>query len=251
MSNNKSNLNIKQGDCLELMKELQPQSIDLILCDIPYGTTACSWDTIIPFDKLWNELKRIRKDNSPILLFGSEPFSSNLRLSNINEFKYDWIWDKKRISNPMLAKKMPLRNYEIVSVFYKSQPKYYPQPTKKSTGKSLSQKGHNQIHSTDVTAQAQLITNRDTTDIGYPKMLLTEIKVMNNLSADKPGLHPTQKPVELMEYFIKTYSDENDIVLDFTMGSGTTGMACKNIGRNFIGYELDEKYFKIAENRLL
>ena len=238
-------------DCFQGMKELEDGSIDLILCDLPYGTTACSWDTILPFDKLWTELKRIRKDNTSILLFGSEPFSSNLRLSNINEFKYDWIWDKKRVSNPMLAKKMPLKNYEIISVFYKSQPKYYPIPTKKSTGKSLSNKGHNLIHSTDTTGNAKLITNRDTTDIGYPKMLLTDIKVMNNLSTDKGGLHPTQKPIELMEYFIKTYSDEQDVILDFAIGSGTTAIASINTKRRFIGFELNSDYFKIAENRIM
>ena len=180
------------GDCLELMKDIPNGSIDAIITDPPYGTTACKWDSVIPFDKMWEQLKRIRKDNTAILLFGSEPFSSNLRMSNMNEYKYDWIWDKKRVSNPMMAKKMPLKNYEIISVFYKQQPIYNPQPTKKSTGKGMSNKGHNETHKTETTGNSKLVTRRDYTDVGYPKMLLTEIKVINNLTTDKAGLHPTQ-----------------------------------------------------------
>jgi len=243
-------INLKQGNCLELMKEIPNGSVDLVLCDIPYGTTACKWDSVIPFDKMWEQLKRIRKDNTAILLFGSEPFSSNLRMSNMSEFKYDWIWDKKRVSNPMMAKKMPLKNYEIISVFYKQQPTYNPQPTQKSTGKGMSNKGHNETHETETTGKSKLITRRDYTDVGYPKMLLTEIKVINNLTTDRAGLHPTQKPIELNEYLIKTYSNENETVLDFTMGAGACGVAAVNLNRNFIGFELDENYFKISEERI-
>ena len=223
-----------QGDCLDIMPLIPDNSIDLILCDIPYGTTACKWDSVIPFDKMWEQLKRIRKDNTAILLFGSEPFSSNLRMSNMNEYKYDWIWDKKRVSNPMMAKKMPLKNYEIISVFYKQQPIYNPQPTKKSTGKGMSNKGHNETHKTETTGNSKLVTRRDYTDVGYPKMLLTEIKVINNLTTDKAGLHPTQKPIDLMEYLIKTYTNENEVVLDFTAGSGTTAIACLKTNRQCI-----------------
>ena len=243
-------INLIKGDCLEVMKDIPDGSVDLILCDIPYGTTACKWDSVIPFDKMWEQLKRIRKDNTAILLFGSEPFSSYLRMSNMNEYKYDWIWDKKRVSNPMMAKKMPLKNYEIISVFYKQQPIYNPQPTKKSTGKGMSNKGHNETHETETTGSSKLVTRRDYTDVGYPKMLLTEIKVINNLTTDRAGLHPTQKPIELNEYLIKTYSDEGMTVLDFTMGSGTTGVACLNTNRKFIGIELDESYFNIANERM-
>ena len=239
-----------QGDCLVEMDKIADKSIDLIICDIPYGTTACKWDSVIPFDEMWKQLKRIRKDNAAILLFGSEPFSSNLRMSNMNEFKYDWIWDKKRVSNPMLAKKMPLKNYEIISVFYKQQPTYNPQPTQKSTGKGMSNKGHNETHETETTGKSKLVTKRDYTDIGYPKMLLTEIKVINNLTTDRAGLHPTQKPIELNEYLIKTYSNEGMTVLDFTMGAGACGVACKKSNRHFIGIEKDEKYFEIAVSRV-
>ena len=243
-------IDLRNGDCIELLKTVPSNSVDLILCDIPYGTTACKWDTIIPFDLMWEQLKRVRKDNTAILLFGSEPFSSSLRMSNISEYKYDWIWDKKRVSNPMLAKKMPLKNYEIISVFYKQQPIYNPQPTQKSTGKGMSNKGHNETHETETTGKSKLITKRDYTDVGYPKMLLTEIKVINNLTTDKAGLHPTQKPIELNEYLIKTYSDEGMTVLDFTMGAGACAVACVNLNRNFIGFELDEKYFNIAFERV-
>jgi DNA modification methylase len=239
-----------QGDCLVEMDKIADKSVDLIICDIPYGTTACKWDSVIPFDKMWEQLKRIRKDNTAILLFGSEPFSSNLRMSNMSEFKYDWIWDKKRVSNPMLAKKMPLKNYEIISVFYKQQPIYNPQPTQKSTGKGMSNKGHNETHETETTGKSKLVTKRDYTDIGYPKMLLTEIKVINNLTTDRAGLHPTQKPIELNEYLINTYSNEGMTVLDFTMGAGACGVACKKTGRHFIGIEKDEKYFEIAVSRV-
>ena len=238
-----------QGDCLDIMPLIPDNSIDLILCDIPYGTTACKWDSVIPFDKMWEQLKRIRKDNTAILLFGSEPFSSNLRMSNMNEYKYDWIWDKKRVSNPMMAKKMPLKNYEIISVFYKQQPIYNPQPTKKSTGKGMSNKGHNETHKTETTGNSKLVTRRDYTDVGYPKMLLTEIKVINNLTTDKAGLHPTQKPIELNEYLIKTYSDEGMTVLDFTMGAGASMVASKNLNRKFIGIEKESKYYEIACQR--
>jgi site-specific DNA-methyltransferase (adenine-specific) len=246
----KNMIDLRNGDCIELLKTIPSNSVDLVLCDIPYGTTACKWDTIIPFYLMWEQLKRVRKDNTAILLFGSEPFSSSLRMSNISEYKYDWIWDKKRVSNPMLAKKMPLKNYEIISVFYKQQPIYNPQPTQKSTGKGMSNKGHNETHETETTGKSKLITKRDYTDVGYPKMLLTEIKVINNLTNDRAGLHPTQKPIELNEYLIKTYTDEGMTVLDFTMGAGACAVACVNLDRNFIGFELDEKYFNIAFERV-
>ena len=238
-----------QGDCLDIMPLIPDNSIDLILCDIPYGTTACKWDSVIPFDQMWGQLKRIRKDNTAILLFGSEPFSSNLRMSNMDEFKYDWIWDKKRVSNPMMAKKMPLKNYEIISVFYKRQPIFNPQPTKKNTLGVLSEKNKGKIHITDTTGKSQLTWNDNSNEFGYPKMLLTEIKVMNNLTKDKSGLHPTQKPIELNEYLIKTYSNEGMIVLDFTMGAGASMVASKNLNRKFIGIEKELEYYEIACER--
>ena len=203
-------------DCLKVLPTLANQSIDLVLTDPPYGTTVCKWDSVIPFDLMWLNLKRIIKDNGCIALFGTEPFSSHLRLSNLDWYKYDWVWNKKRISNPLLAKKQPLRNIELISVFYKHQPTYNPQPTLKSTGKGLSKKLHNEKHKIETT-NSKYIVDRNLPEVGYPKVLLDHIKVINNLSKDKSGLHPTQKPIELMEYLVKTYTNENGTVLDFTM----------------------------------
>ena len=243
-------INLLHGDCLELMKTIPDNSIDMVLTDPPYGTTACKWDTVIDFELMWKELKRITKDDGAICLFGSEPFSSHLRLSNLKMFKYDWVWDKKRISNPFMAKKQPLNNIELISVFYFKQCPYFPIPRKLSVKKPLSKKGHNKSHTTDTTGSSKLMTKRESKQTGYPKRLLDTIPVMNNLSKDKAGLHPTQKPVALLEYLIKTYTLENETVLDFTMGSGSTGVACKNLNRKFIGIEQDGKYFSIAEKRI-
>ena len=185
------------GDCLDKMKEIETESIDLILTDPPYGTTQCKWDSVIPFEPMWKELKRIIKDNGCIALFGTEPFSSHLRLSNLDWFKYDWVWNKKKPSNVFLVKKQPLKNIELISIFYNKQPIYKPQPTLKSTGKGFSQKNHNLFHKDKTKGIAKVIDNRNTSNIGYPKVLLDHIKVLNNLSKDKAGLHPTQKPIEL------------------------------------------------------
>jgi len=227
-----------QGDCLEKMKDIPDGSVDMVLTDPPYGTTACKWDSVIPFDKMWERLNKLIKPNGAIVLFGSEPFSSALRMSNIKNYKYDWVWNKKRVSNPAMAKKQPLRSLENIVVFNRHN--YYPQGllpcTKKLGGNSKGSRGL----STEVKKKdyKQEWTN-------YPRNLL-------EISADNYGkncFHPTQKPVALMEYLIKTYTNEGKTVLDFTMGSGTTGVACKNLNRNFIGIELDEKYFKIAQER--
>ena len=220
-----------QGDCVEVMKEIPDKSVDMILCDLPYGTTACKWDNIIPFEPLWEQLNRIIKPNGAICLFGSEPFSSHLRLSNINKYKYDWIW-KKRPVNFLNAKKQPLRETENIMVF--NSKVYFPQ------GLIYKQRINKRSNSTETNgehgkANVSLYTN-------YPRQLLEYV--------GERGLHPTQKPVPLVEYLIKTYTNENDIVLDNTMGSGTTGVACVITSRNFIGMELDDKYFEIAERRI-
>jgi len=231
-----------QGDCLEKMKNIPSGSVDMICCDPPYGTTACKWDSIIPLEPMWEQLNRVIKPNGAIVLFGSEPFSSNLRTSNIKLYKYDWIWNKVGISNPMMAKKQPLRCVENIMVFYKKTPTYNPIMTK---GKQW-HRGGKKEHKTDTLGQSTLFNNgSDKTDLKYPKNLIefSNVNKMNNV-------HPTQKPLALIEYMIKTYTNENETVLDFTMGSGTTGVACKNLNRNFIGIELDEEYFKIAEDRI-
>ena len=228
---------IHLGDCLDILPTLKDKSIDHILTDIPYGTTACKWDSIIPFEPMWLQLKRIIKDNGCIALFGSEPFSSYLRTSNIKWFKYDWYWNKEQGTGFLTAKKQPLKNIEQILIFYKKQPIYNPQFTK---GKpyTIKQGGVSKVYDNP---DKEIITNNN--GFRYPLTLL-------EFNRDKSRIHPTQKPVALLEYLIKTYTNENDTVLDFTMGSGSTGVACKNLNRNFIGIEKDKTYFEIAQNRL-
>ena len=236
-----SNINLYQGDCLELMKEIKDKSIDMILCDLPYGTTHCKWDVVIPFDKLWKQYNRVIKDNGVIVLFGSEPFSSHLRLSNLQNYKYDWIWKKTKAQGFLNSKKMPLKDYENICVFYKKLPMYNPQGIIygdfKNDRKSKHNKGED-VYGKEREFGISHISN-------FPKQI---IEFSN--SSGKGQLHPTQKPVDLLEYLIKTYTNEGDLVLDNCMGSGSTGVACKNLNRSFIGIELDEKYFKIAKERI-
>lgn len=235
-------INLMKGDCLELMKTIQDKSIDAIITDPPYGTTACKWDAAIPFEPMWKELNRIIKDNGAIALFGNEPFSSYLRLSNIKYYKYDWVWYKNQKTRFQSSKYMPLKSQELISIFYKKSGKYYPQKqnrTKQKAGNKINRTG--EIYGNNIYVrplQDNLINPHDVIDF---------IKTLHG--SDK-RFHPTQKPLELMEYFIKTYTQANDTVLDFTMGSGTTGLACKNLNRNFIGIELDKDYFEIAKQRI-
>ena len=228
-----------QGDCLEKMKDIPDGSVDMVLTDPPYGTTACKWDSIIPLEPMWEQLKRITKPNGAIVLFGSEPFSSHLRLSNIKNYKYDWVWDKKQGGNPLNAKRMPLKTLELIHIFNKHN--YNPQMRK---GK-LRVRGGSKKQAEHTGKTIQGYTTKS--DLYYPTQLLSEFSNAGNRGKT---VHPTQKPVALMEYLIKTYTNEGETVLDFTMGSGTTGVACKNLNRNFIGIELDPDYFKIAEKRI-
>ena len=232
-----SKIELYNGDCLELMKNIPDKSIDMILCDLPYGTTACKWDTVIPFEPLWEQYNRIIKDNGAIVLFGSEPFSSALRMSNIKNFKYDWIWNKKLAGNGILAKKQPLKIHEIVSVFNSGI--YIPQMTK---GRYRKKMGLKESEITGGNSYAKQTEN----DLYYPKSIL-EYGIGN---MRKGRLHPTQKPVALLEYLIKTYTNEGDVVLDNCMGSGSTGVACVNTNRDFMGIELDKDYFNIAKQRI-
>jgi len=228
------------GDCLERMKEIPDGSVDMILADPPYGTTACKWDSVIPLDAMWQQLKRVIKPNGAIVLFGSEPFSSALRMSNIKQYKYDWVWDKKIPSGMCNAKIMPMKQSENISVFINGKNFYYPQMVQRDnpiksggmTGSlSAGAKGLKKI-------ETKVYTEK------YPTTHLVFDKIR------KGSLHPTQKPVALMEYLIKTYTNENETVLDFCMGSGSTGVAAKNLNRKFIGIEKDETYFKIAQDRI-
>lgn len=238
-----SKIELYFGDCLEKMKKIPDNSIDCIICDLPYGTTSCKWDVLIPFDKLWFEYNRIAKETAPILLFGIEPFSSYIRMSNIKDFRYDLYWHKTLCSNFMMGKRQPFFKVETISVFYKKSPTYNPimrQGKPYEVKEShIAQKGMQQKYCFDKKSD---IKNEG---IRYPDNLLE----FNSLGSGK--LHPTQKPLDLLEYLIKTYTNENDIVLDNCMGSGTTGEACINLERNFIGIEKDKEYFEIAEKRLL
>ncbi len=228
-----------KGDCLVEMNNIPDKSIDMILCDLPYGTTACKWDNVIPFEPLWEQYKRVIKDNGAIVLFGAEPFSSALRISNIDWFKYDWIWEKQQGTGHLNAKKQPLRKTEIISIFYKQQCCYNPQMigseerTIKRNGKVAKAETYNTF-----------IEIAESKYIGrYPTNIIKE-------NTPKNGLHPTQKPVPLLEYLIKTYTNEGETVLDNCMGSGSTGVACVNLNRSFIGIEMDDKYFEIASKRI-
>lgn len=230
-------MTLLQGDCLELMKDIPDKSVDLILCDLPYGTTHNKWDTIIPFDKLWTQYNRIIKDNGAILLFSQMPFGANLIMSNPKMFRYEWIWEKTQATGHLNAKKMPMKAHENILVFYKHLPTYNPQMR---TGfKAYTQKSGRA--SSNYGSQIQVITENN--GDRYPIDIV-------EFEKDSDKLHPTQKPVVLLEYLIKTYTNEGDTVLDNCMGSGSTGVACKNTNREFIGMELDEKYFKIACDRI-
>ena len=236
-------------DCLEGMKLIPDKSIDMILCDLPYGTTACKWDTIIPFEPLWEQYKRIIKDNGAIVLFGSEPFSSNLRMSNLIMYKYDWYWDKKHGANFAQANKRPLKNIETISVFYKKPPTYNAQKTNNP-------KGEEKRHTYSPSKQKEVFVGQVSMTADYaksgieyePDKLLP--KCLIAFSREHRPQHPTQKPVDLCEYLIKTYTNEGETVLDNCMGSGTTAVACINTKRNYIGFELSEEYCKIAEERI-
>lgn len=232
-------IDLRLGDCLGLMKDIPDKSIDMILCDLPYGTTACKWDTIIPFEPLWEQYKRIIKDSGAIVLTASQPFASKLVVSNLEMFKYEWVWDKKLPSGFQIAKYRPMQRHENILVFSKRTPKYNPIMTTQKPRKGGGFK---------VASTSSPIKNVDGKLRSYNEK--NPQSILEFYKRDKQRLHPTQKPVALFEYLIKTYTNENDLVLDNCMGSGTTGVACKNLSRNFIGIELDPTYFEIAKNRI-
>jgi DNA modification methylase len=230
------------GDCLEAMSLIPDGSIDAVICDPPYGTTACKWDSVIPFEPMWKQLKRITKPNGAIVLTASQPFTSALIMSNARIFKYCWVWDKvNRPTGHLNAKKRPMRQTEDVIVFCLGKVPYNPQMTQgkpyRATGSKNSDNYGTQVKSTTVCDDG----------LRYPRELIS-------IKADERGtvgrIHPTQKPVALMEYLIRTYTNQGETVLDFTMGSGTTGVACKNLGRSFIGIEMDADYFALASKRI-
>ena len=235
-----------KGDCLEVMKSIPDGSIDAIICDLPYGTTACKWDSVLPFEKLWEQYERIIKPNGAIILFGSQPFTSALIMSNPKMFKYEWIWEKSKASNFLQASYMPLKAHENIVVFGKGKTKYNAQKTQ---GKAFNKGKDKRIGK--ATEVYHSIPNINGFEIVNETGLRNPRTVQYFTTAESEGkYHPTQKPLELLEYLVKTYTNEGDTVLDNTMGSGTTGVACVNTNRKFIGIEMDDNYFEIAKKRI-
>lgn len=240
-------IRLMQGDCLERMEEIENGSVDMILTDPPYGTTACKWDSIIPLEPMWEQLKRVIKPNGAIVMTASQPFTTILISSNMEGFAFCWVWDKCFAANFVQAKRQPLKDHEDVIVFTKTgrQPQYFPQMTERD--KPIKKGGNKQSHAIPIakTENAKKFGEQEKTyTLKHPT---SQIRFS---CRNGRGLHPTQKPVALMEYLIKTYTNEGETVLDFTMGSGTTGVACKNLRRKFIGIELDADYFKLAQDRI-
>lgn len=231
-------MTLLQGDCLELMKAIPDGSVDMILCDPPYGTTHCKWDSVIPFEPLWGQYKRIIKENGAILLFSQQPFSAALIMSQPRLFRYEWIWEKPNALGFLNAKKMPMRAHENILCFYKRLPTYNPQ--------MVMGKPYHRAHAPGAIYGAQREVSPTASDGSrYPR----DIQKFNNADR-REAFHPTQKPVALLEYLIRTYTDPGQVVLDNCMGSGSTGVACANTGRDFIGMELDPGYFEIAKKRI-
>ncbi len=242
-------MKLYNGDCLETMDLLIEQGVkvDAIITDPPYGTTACKWDSVIPFDAMWERLNKLIKPNGAIVLFGSEPFSSALRMSNIKNYKYDWIWDKKKSAGAFNSKYQPLKVHENIHIFglmastYSKKGSMFYSPQMKKTSREVKEV----VSGASVADHSEAyIRKYDNKGLKYPKSIIAEIKTTTTRQ------HPTQKPVALMEYLIKTYTNEGETVLDFTMGSGSTGAACKKLERDFIGIELDKGYYDIAVNRI-
>ena len=232
---------ILHGDCLKIMPKIPDKSVDMILCDLPYGTTACKWDTTIPFEPLWEQYKRIIKDNGAMVLTASQPFTSVLVTSNIKMFKYCWVYEKTKATGFFDAKKRPLNNYEDVCIFYDKLPTYNPQMT---VAKRTYKRGFVKRKKSDCYGEEKNFEQKES-GLRYPKRIIT----FNNANT-KGIVHPTQKPVALFEYLIKTYTNEGDVVLDNCAGSGTTGVACKNLNRYYILIEKEQKYIDIIKQRL-
>ena len=235
-------LNLMQGDCLERMKEIESGSVDMVLTDPPYGTTACKWDSIIPLEPMWEQLKRVIKPNGAIVMTASQPFTTTLIASNMKMFKYCWVWSKGKGTGFQIVKIKPMVSHEDIVIFGKGRITYNPQMRHREKPRLSKNKG---------TTRQMLVSNGKEFTADKPltkRYPITEILFPNNNQKSK--VHPTQKPVALMEYLIKTYTNEGETVLDFTMGSGTTGVACKNLNRKFIGIELDQYYFNIAKKRI-
>lgn len=246
-------IKLYNGDCIEVMQNLIKQGVkvDAIITDPPYGMTACKWDSVIPFELMWDCLHKLIKDNGAIVLFGQEPFSSKMRLSNLDDYKYDWIWVKNKPSGFSNAKHKPMCNYEIISVFCKGKHTYNPIKEPRDLKEKYINLTHGFTRNGNYGSNTQNIKLENIPKqydaLRYPTTVKKFDVVPNNKGSK---LHPTQKPVALIEYLIKTYTNEGETVLDFTMGSGTTGVACENLNRNFIGIEMNKEYYDMACTRL-
>jgi site-specific DNA-methyltransferase (adenine-specific) len=239
-------INLILGDCIDKMKEIPDGVVDMILCDLPYGTTSCKWDTVIPFDPLWTQYKRVIKKNGAIVLTASQPFTSALGSSNLEMLRYSWVWLKSRATGHLNAKKMPMKSFEDILVFYSSIPTYNPQNLMYSPRKVMNSKSHSlrcKENKTSTVSGGIKYCEYIQEYTNYPRQHI-------EIPSEGSTQHPTQKPVALMEYLIKTYTNEGELVLDNCMGVGTTGVACKNTNRSFIGIEKDDRYFNIACNRI-
>ena len=242
------------ADCLDAMRLIPDQSVDMVLCDLPYGTTACKWDAVIPFEPLWAAYRRVTKPNAAIVLTASQPFTSRLGASNLNWLKYSWVWEKSRPTNFLHAKNMPLKGFEDIMVFYRSKPVYNPQGTTRvdRTVKNGGTKGR--AGGVKENGDVSFTGHMGPKGVGFESHYKQEVtgypRGIVKFAQDAEALHPTQKPVALMEYLIRTYTNPGDTVLDNTMGSGTTGVACENTGRRFIGIERDPTYFDVAVRRV-
>ena len=237
-----TNVNLMHGDCLKRMSEIPDGSVDMILADLPYGTTACKWDVVIPFEPLWKHYWRVIKANGAVVLFGSEPFSSHLRIYSLKEYRYDWIWNKVKPTGFQIVKHKPMQKNECISVFYKKSGSYRPQKVKKNKPRARGKRSH---------AKDNALPLNDkflTGSINYWDYPQTILEYSNANQTNR--MHPTQKPVALLEYLIRTYTNEGETVLDNVMGSGSTGVACLNTQRKFIGIEKDDAYFEIAKKRI-
>ena len=236
---------LMKGDCLERMKEIESGSVDMVLADVPYGTTQCKWDSVIPLEPMWQQLKRIIKPNGAIVMTAAQPFTSVLVCSNLGMFKYQWVWVKNLKTGNLNAKRMPMGGHEDVVVFCAEATTYNPQKRKRTTEVKS---GNKRNSTTSVYGKQRELYVDNQSDLINPDTVITGI---NCVHSSEGRVHPTQKPVSLMEYLIKTYTNEGETVLDFTMGSGTTGVAAVSLGRKFIGIEMDDHYFEVAKGRIL
>jgi DNA modification methylase len=234
---------LHNGECIEIMKKIDDESVSLILCDLPYGTTACRWDSIIPFDKMWEQYNRIIKKNGAIVLFSAQPFTTKLINSNLKNYRYSWYWIKNTVTGFAFAKHQPMRKVEDINVFYKNKPIYIPQGLIKLDKPKLKKRKNKKINNDTLYHEDSLMKEHIVEYTNYPNNLLC-------FNKESKTVHPTQKPHDLLAYLIKTYTNEEDLVLDNCMGSGSCGVACGTTKRRFIGIELENNYFEIAKDRI-